>query len=75
MIKAKVTTVGNSLGIILPKEALHKLHVKKGDVLYLCETPDGYALSPYDEVFITQMELAEDIMRENKDVLKVLSKS
>lgn len=75
MIQAKVTTVGNSLGLVLPKEALARLHVKKGDVIYLCESPEGYTLTPYDEAFVKQMTLAEDIMREDKDVLKVLAHS
>jgi putative addiction module antidote len=75
MIQAKITTVGNSLGLVLPKEALAKLHVKKGDVVYLCESPEGYTLTPYDEAFIKQMTLAENIMHDDKDVLKVLANS
>lgn len=75
MIQAKVTTVGNSVGIVLPKEVMGKLHLKKGDVLYFCETPDGYTLNPYDEEFIHQMSLAEKIMHDERDVLKVLAKS
>ncbi len=75
MIKAKVTTVGNSVGLVLPKEVLAKLRVKKGDVLYLCETPDGYTVTPYDKDFVEQMTLAEEIMHDDKDVLKVLANS
>jgi putative addiction module antidote len=75
MIQAKITTVGNSLGLVLPKEALAKLHVKKGDVVYLCESPEGYTLTPYDEAFVKQMTLAEEIMHDDKDVLKVLANS
>lgn len=75
MIQAKITTVGNSLGLILPKEALTKLHVKKGDVVYLCESPEGYSLTPYDETFVKQMLLAEQVMHTDKDVLKVLANS
>lgn len=74
MIQAKVTTIGNSLGMVLPKELLHKLHLHKGDSLYLYETPDGYMLSPYDATFIEQMKVAEGIMHEDRDVLKILAK-
>ena len=70
----KVTTVGNSAGVILPKEILERLRVSKGDVLYLVEEPDGYKITPYNKAFVEQMDMAEDIMREDKDVLKVLAR-
>lgn len=69
----KITTVGNSTGIVLPKEVLEKLRVSKGDLLYLIEEPDGYRITPYDQDFVDQMKTAEQIMREDRDVLKVLS--
>ncbi|MBV8631944.1 MAG: AbrB/MazE/SpoVT family DNA-binding domain-containing protein, partial [Silvibacterium sp.] len=62
----KVTTVGNSVGIVLPKEILARLNVKKGDTLYVTETPDGVQLTPYDEKFLKVMEAAGQIMRENR---------
>ena len=70
----KITTVGNSAGVVLPKEVLEKLRVSKGDFLYLVEEPDGFKITPYDKAFVDQMEEAEKIMREDRDVLKVLSK-
>ncbi len=70
----KVTTVGNSAGVILPKEILERLRVSKGDVLYLVEEPDGFKLTPYNKEFVEQMNVAEDIMGEDKDVLKVLAR-
>ena len=70
----KVTTIGNSAGVILPKEILERLRVSKGDVLYLVEEPDGFKITPYNKEFVEQMDLAESIMREDKDVLKVLAK-
>ena len=73
MIKLKVTTVGNSTGIILPKELLEKLRISKGDVLYVTETPRGVELSPYDEEFARQMEIAESIMGEDRDILRKLA--
>jgi len=69
----KITAIGNSAGIILPKEVLEKLRVTKGDTLTISETPDGIQLNPYDEDFATAMQLAEDIMREDRDVLRKLA--
>ncbi len=74
MTAIKLTTVGNSTGAVIPKEILEKLHVKKGDTLYLVEDENGYRLTPYNEEFIEQMEVAELVMREDRDVLKVLAK-
>ncbi|WP_020696353.1 transcriptional regulator [Reyranella massiliensis] len=75
MLKFKVTTVGASAGFILTKEAMARLKVQKGDTVYLTEAPDGsYRLTPYNPDFERQMSLAEDIMREDKDVLRALAK-
>jgi putative addiction module antidote len=74
MAKLKVTTIGNSAGIILPREVLERLRVEKGDVLYAVETPRGIELTPYDPEFVSQMETAEGIMREDRDVLRKLAK-
>jgi len=69
----KITSIGNSAGIILPKELLEKLRASKGDTLTVTETPDGLHLHPFDENFATAMSLAEEIMREDRDVLRKLS--
>jgi putative addiction module antidote len=69
----KVISIGNSQGVILPKETLARFNVQKGDTLYLTEGPQGIRLVPYDEEFATQMEAAREIMRENRDVLKRLA--
>jgi len=69
----KLTTIGNSVGVVLPKELLAKLRVSKGDLLYATDTPMGIELTPYDPVFSHHMELAEDIMREDRNVLKKLA--
>jgi putative addiction module antidote len=74
MPKLKVTTVGASAGIILNKEVMSRLKVKKGDSLYLTEAPDGYRLTPYDPDFERQIELAEDIMHDDREILKALSR-
>ncbi len=72
-MRLKVTTVGNSTGIVLPKELLSKMRVGRGDMLYATELADGIKLTPYDEEFEQQMEVAEQIMREDRDVLKKLA--
>lgn len=72
MTRLKVTTVGNSVGVVLPKEVLARLRVEKGDILYTTETPNGIELSAYDPTFAEQMDTAETIVRDNRDVLKKL---
>jgi putative addiction module antidote len=69
----KVTTIGNSTGIILSKEILAKLRVEKGDQLYVTETPSGVELTAYRPDFAEKMEVAKKIMRENRDVLRRLA--
>lgn len=73
MTRLKVTTVGNSVGVVLPKEVLARLRVAKGDMLYTTETPNGIELSAYNPTFAEQMDTAEAILRDNRDVLKKLA--
>lgn len=68
----KLTQIGNSTGVVLPRELLEKLRVERGDVLSVVETPDGIELTPYDPQFAKQMEIAERVMREDRDVLRLL---
>ena len=69
----KVTTVGNSVGIVLPKELLERLRISKGDTLHVTETPSGVELRPYNEEFAKKMAVAERVMREDRDVLRKLA--
>jgi putative addiction module antidote len=69
----KITSIGNSAGIILPKELMEKLRVSRGDILTVTETPDGVNLSPYDEKVTRQMEIAEQVMRNNRNMLRKLA--
>ena len=69
----KITTVGNSTGVVLPREILDRLRVKKGDLLYVLETPNGIELTPYNPAFGKQMDVAEQVMREDRDVLRKLA--
>lgn len=74
-MKLKVTTVGNSAGVVLPKELLARLDVEKGDELYVTETPDGIQLTPFDPEFARQMEAAERVMRKDRDLLRKLAEN
>jgi len=73
-MRATVTKIGNSTGVILPKAAAEHLKVKQGDVLFLTETPTGYAVTPYDPEFAEQMEVARRGMSEYKNALRELAK-
>lgn len=74
MLALKLNRIGNSVGVVLPKEALSRLKLELGDTLYLTESPDGYRLTLHDPEFAEQMQVAEKIMRENRDVLSQLAK-
>jgi putative addiction module antidote len=70
----KVQKIGNSAGVILPKELLARLRVEPGDTLFATESPDGIRLTAADPDFAAKMALAESIMREDRDILRVLAK-
>ena len=74
MTTLKLTTVGNSTGVVLPKEILQRLRVDRGDTLFVLETPNGIELTPYNPELASQMEAAERVMREDRDVLRKLAK-
>ncbi len=69
----KLTAIGNSTGVILPKEILEKLRASKGDSIFVTETPNGVELTKFDSEFARQMEIAERVMREDHDVLRRLA--
>jgi putative addiction module antidote len=73
MVKLKLTTIGTSTGVVLPKEVLSRLKVEKGDTLYLTEAPDGYRLSPHDPAFDEKMTKAGDIIKRYRNTLRVLA--
>lgn len=74
MTTIKVRSVGNSLGVVLPKELIARLRVTKGDRLFVQETVGGIQLTPYDPELERQMEIAQRVMREDRDALRALSK-
>lgn len=69
----QVKRIGNSTGVVLPKEILQRLRVEEGDNLLLLETPHGIELVPYDPDLLVEIEAAERVMREDRDVLKKLA--
>jgi putative addiction module antidote len=69
----KIVKIGNSAGVVLPKELLARLRVGQGDTLYATEAPDGVRLTASNPDFETTMALAEAIMREDRDILRVLA--
>ena len=70
----KLTQIGNSVGVILPKEVLARLKLAKGDTVYVTDTPSGIALTPYDPSFDEQLDLGREFMREYKDTFRALAK-
>ena len=75
MLELKVRKVGNSLGVVLPKEAVSRLHAGEGDRLFLIEGPNGaYQLTPYDPGFEEKMAKAEGIMGRYRNTLHALAR-
>jgi putative addiction module antidote len=75
MLGLKIRKIGNSYGVVLPKEVLAHLRVAEGDRLFLTETPEGgYRLTPYDPEFERQLRLAEEGMARYRNTLRALAK-
>jgi putative addiction module antidote len=75
MVELKVRKFGNSLGVVLPKDVINRLHTSDGEPLFLIEAPDGsYRLTPYDPAFEKKMTKAEDIIGRYRNTLHALSK-
>jgi putative addiction module antidote len=74
MLALKITKIGNSSGLLLPKEAMARLHVEQGDTVYLTESPDGFRLTPYDPDFERQVGIMRRVARKRRNVLRELAK-
>lgn len=70
----KLTQIGNSVGVVLPKEALARLKLGKGETVFLTETPDGYTLTPYDPALEEQVVAGRAFMQEFRDTFHQLAK-
>jgi putative addiction module antidote len=75
MLDMKVRKVGNSLGVVLPKEVLSRLNVQEGDKVFLTEAPDGsYRITPYDPEFEKQINIGKTFMARYRNTLRALAK-
>lgn len=75
VVELKLRKIGNSVGVVLPKEALARLNAAEGDVLVLTETTDGgFRLTATDPSFATKMSVAEKISRRYRNALRELAK-
>lgn len=74
MFSLKLTKIGNSLGLILPKEVLARLKLVKGDEIFITEAPEGYRITPHNPAFEAQMKAARKIMKRRRAVLRELAK-
>lgn len=75
MQSLKVRKVGNSLGVVLPKETTARLGVAENDVIYLTESPDGYRVTTgVGDDFARQMKIGEEFMKRYRNTLRALAK-
>lgn len=70
----KLTQIGNSVGVIFPKELLAQMRLEKGDEFYVTETPDGLRITPHNPEFEEQMRIGREIMKDRRAVLRELAK-
>ena len=70
----KLTQIGNSVGVVLPKEALARLKLGKGESVFLTETPDGYTLTPYDPSLDEEIKAGREFMHDFRDTFHQLAK-
>ena len=70
----KLTQIGNSVGLILPKEVLARLKLEKGDSIFLTEAPGAMTITPHDPSFEEQLEIGREFMREYRDTFNALAK-
>ena len=75
VLELKIRKVGNSVGVVLPKEALTRLNAGEGDTLVFTESPDGgFRVTPDKKDFAHQMAVAEDIAKRYRNALRELAK-
>lgn len=73
-MKLKLRAVGTSTGVLLPKEMLVRMKIKKDDILFAVETPEGYLLTPYDPEVEKQISKGRDFMARYRDTFRALAK-
>jgi putative addiction module antidote len=72
--KLKLTAVGTSTGVVIPRELLTQMRVERGDTLHVVETPEGFLLTPFDPAVEAQLEAGRKFMKDYRDTFKVLAK-
>jgi putative addiction module antidote len=70
----KLTQIGNSVGVVLPKEVLSQLKLQKGDTVFLTEAANGVTLSPYDPAIEEELNAGREFMKEYRDTFRALAK-
>ena len=74
MTALKLTQIGNSVGVILPKEVLARLKLERGDTVFVTDAVNGVTLTPYDPALDQQLEIGREFMREYRDTFHQLAK-
>ncbi len=74
MTALKLTQIGNSVGVILPKDVLARLRLEKGDTVFVTDAVNGVTLTPYSPEFEAQMAAARAVMKKRRNVLRELAK-
>ena len=74
MTTLKLTQIGNSVGLILPKEVLARLKLEKGDTVFVTDAANGVMLTPYDPTLEEQLKAGREFMREYRDTFHQLAK-
>ena len=74
MTALKLTQIGNSVGVILPKDVLARLKLEKGDMVFVTDAANGVMLTPYDPSLEEQLEAGREFMREYRDTFHQLAK-
>ena len=74
MHSLKITQIGNSLGLILPREVLARLKLGKGDMVHITESPSGLVVTPYDPALEEQLRLGREFMRDYRASFRQLAK-
>ena len=69
-----IRAIGNSSGVVLPKDLLDSLNLAQGDRLFVTRAQDGITLRPFDDIFAKQMMVAREVMRRRRNVLRELAK-
>jgi putative addiction module antidote len=72
-MELKLRAVGNSVGVVLPREVLARLKVGEGDLLHVVEAKDGIILTPLDPHVAEQVRIGRDVMHRFRDTLRVLA--